>query len=325
MNLLEKASRVFEIEIEELRALKGRLNSTFEGAVTAMKIATEMGRKVVIVGIGKNSYIGEKIAATLTSTGSPSLAMNSMNALHGDLGIVQDGDVVVALSYSGETEELISLVGALRRFEVKVVAVTGRACSTLAKHSDLVLDVSVNKEACPLELAPTSSTTSMLVLGDALAMVLLEIRGFQREDFAKFHPGGSLGRKLLTTAEDMMRTLDETVLAAPENSVQEVVENWSNCKAGAAIVVHPNSDKLAGIFTHGDFVRAFRREGGGVSRLKVKELMTREPITIRSDRLAMEVVSVLKQHRIDEIIVVNSADRPVGLIDVQDLTRLKLL
>ena len=197
MDYLKLARRVFEIELSELEATAARLDRQFVEAVDLIKAAVERRNKVVVLGVGKSGHIGEKIAATLTSTGSTAVVLNSLNALHGDLGIVADGDLVLALSYSGETQELLAVLPAIVRFGLPIIAITGDKNSSLAKAAQIVLDVSVTQEACPLNLAPTSSTTAMLVLGDALAMVLLESRGFQKEDFARFHPRGSLGRALL--------------------------------------------------------------------------------------------------------------------------------
>src|SRR5439155_15654165 len=193
--------------------------------------------KIVVMGVGKSGHIGEKIAATLTSTGSPAVVLNSLNALHGDLGVVADGDVILALSYSGETDELVNIVPALARFDVKIIAITGNAKSFLAQNSHVVLDVSVEQEACPLNLAPTSSTTAMLVLGDALAMVLLEARGFTKEDFARFHPGGALGRALLLKVRDIMRGSEQMALVPPATLVREALHAMAKCRAGSAIVV----------------------------------------------------------------------------------------
>jgi arabinose-5-phosphate isomerase len=194
MDYIQKARRVLQIEIAELERLAERLDGEFERAVRLMLEVVESGRKIIVIGVGKSGQIGEKIAATLTSTGSPAFVLNPVNALHGDLGMVADGDAVIAVSYSGETVELLNILPALKRFDVRMICMTGDLASTLAKQSEVILNCSVEKEACPLNLAPTSSTTVMLALGDALAMVLLEVRGFGEEDFLKFHPGGRLGR-----------------------------------------------------------------------------------------------------------------------------------
>jgi len=256
MDYLERARRVFEIELAEASATASRLDSQFIIAVDLIRDALERRNKVVVLGVGKSGTIGEKIAATLTSTGSTAVVLNSLNALHGDLGIVADGDVVLALSYSGETQELLSVLPAVVRFGLPIIALTGDKNSTLAKAASAVLDVSVSQEACPLNLAPTSSTTSMLILGDALAMVLLESRGFRKEDFAKYHPGGSLGRSLLLRVSQIMRKIDELALISPAAPVVEAIQSMTKHRTGAAVVVNAD-ETLAGIFTHGDFARHF--------------------------------------------------------------------
>src|SRR6202011_2897558 len=249
MDYLQKARRVLEIEIFALQRLADRLDNRFEQAVRLMLEIVQTGRKIVVIGVGKSGQIGEKIAATLTSTGSPAVVLNPLNALHGDLGIVATGDTVLAMSYSGETAELLNILPALKRFNVQIIAFTGDLNSTLAKHSDVVLDCSVEQEACPLNLAPTSSTTVLLALGDALAMVLLQARGFQKEDFAKFHPGGRLGRALLQRVTDVMRGGDRMPTVTPDTEVLAVLHAMNQCRAGVAVVVD-RSGVLNGIFTH---------------------------------------------------------------------------
>ena len=320
---IDSAKRVLALEIEELRRTSEKLGQDFVEAVATLGAARTSEKKIVVFGVGKCSHIGEKIAATMTSTGTPAVALNSLNALHGDLGIVQNGDVILALSYSGETEEIVNLISALRRFEVSIIAMTGSRESMLAKHSDITLDVGVEREACPLKIAPTSSTTVMLALGDALAMVLLEESGFREEDFVKFHPGGSLGRKLLTTAKDLMRTEEKIVIVPQQTTVDTAIDAMTECRVGAAIVTNPENG-VAGVFTHGDFVRSFRKHGGEVSEMTVDQLMTPEPISVLDSSIAVEVLGILKTHRIDELIVVDADSKPVGLIDVQDLSRLGL-
>jgi arabinose-5-phosphate isomerase len=323
MDYLERARRVFEIELAEASATAARLDSQFILAVDLIRDALERRNKVVVLGVGKSGTIGEKIAATLTSTGSTAVVLNSLNALHGDLGIVADGDVVLALSYSGETQELLSVLPAVVRFGLPIIALTGDKNSTLAKSASAVLDVAVSQEACPLNLAPTSSTTSMLILGDALAMVLLESRGFRKEDFAKYHPGGSLGRSLLLRVNQIMRKIDELALISPAAPVVEAIQAMTKYRTGAAVVVNED-ETLAGIFTHGDFARHFPGNPG-IGSLPVGDFMTRYPITITGDRLAAEVLQVLEHHRIDDLVVLDEKRRPVGIVDSQDLTRLKIL
>lgn len=323
MDYVEKAIRVLEIEILELQRLRDRLGPTFSRAVEIIKETVDARGKVVVLGIGKSGHIGNKIAATLTSTGSPAVVLDSSNALHGDLGVVADGDVILALSASGETEELLQILPALSRFQVRVIALCGKADSTLAQSADVFLDVNVEQEACPLNLAPTSSTTVMLALGDALAMVLLEARGFRKEDFAKFHPGGIIGRTLLIKVHQIMRPRDAMALVSKESLVRDVLKAMSNVRAGAAVVAD-GSNHLAGIFTHGDFVRHFQLDSRIGDRM-VADLMTLNPVTVHRDKLAVEVLNLLERHRIDDLIVVDDDNVPVGIVDSQDLTRLKLL
>lgn len=279
--------------------------------------------KIVLVGIGKSGNVGHKISATLTSTGSTSVVLNSVDALHGDLGIINDGDVVLALSYSGESEELLKLLPALKRFLVKIIAVTGSAKSALARHSDVVLNVRVPKEACPFNLAPTASTTAMLVLGDALAMAVLQARGFKQQDFARFHPSGAIGRAMLLRAHDIMRSGPRNAVASEDLSVKEGLLVMTEARSGSLSVVNARG-KLTGVFTDGDF----RRHIAADERLLVRQLrtvMTRNPICIREEALAAEAVKVFNERNIDDLIVVNSKGEPVGLIDSQDLPKLKLM
>lgn len=323
MDYLDRARRVISIEREELHRVAQRLDESFVRAIDLIKMAISRKGKVVVLGVGKSGHIGEKIAATLTSTGTTAVVLNSLNALHGDLGLVSDGDIVLAFSYSGETEELINVLPALRCFDIRLIAVTGKPHSHLARSSDVVLDVGVSQEACPLNLAPTSSTTAMLVLGDALAMVLLEAHGFSVADFAKFHPGGRLGRALLLKVVDIMRTREEIAVVPPSASVMEAVQLMTNKRCGCVMVVDATGP-LIGIFTHGDFARHFTHSPDIGSR-PIQEFMTHHPVTISGDKLAAEVLHVLKTHRIDDLVVVDENNCPIGLIDSQDLTRLKLV
>lgn len=323
MNSLERARRVLSIEINELQNLSRRLDGDFTRAVKLLRETIERRGKIVVLGVGKSGHVGEKIAATLTSTGAPAVVLNSLNALHGDLGVISDGDVILTLSYSGETEELLRVLPALARFDVRKIAFTGTATSSLAKASDIVLDVSVTQEACPHNLAPTSSTTVMLALGDALAMVLLEERGFSREDFARFHPAGQLGRTLLLRVSDIMRSGNEAAIVRKSDPVIEVLKVLTAKRAGAALVVDERG-ALEGIFTHGDFARRFPTDPQIGTRC-VGEVMTANPITIHADKLAAEVLMVLEHHRIDDLVVTDAEGKPLGVVDSQDLSRLKLL
>jgi arabinose-5-phosphate isomerase len=323
MDTLGRARRVLSIETNELERLAGRLDHSFTDAVTLLRETVERRGKIVVLGVGKSGHIGGKIAATLTSTGAPSVVLDSLNALHGDLGVISDGDVILTLSYSGETEELIRVLPALARFDVKKIALTGNTASSLAKASNIVLDVSVSREACPHNLAPTSSTTVMLALGDALAMVLLEERGFSRDDFARFHPGGNLGRALLLKVRDIMRGGEDAALVKATDTVLDVLKVLTAKRAGAALVTDRDG-RLAGIFTHGDFARRFPSDPA-IGTRPVCEVMTVNPVTIGADKLAAEVLLVLEQHRIDDLVVTDADGKPLGVVDSQDLSRLKLI
>jgi arabinose-5-phosphate isomerase len=322
MDHLSKARRVIGIEADELRRLAENLDGqAFSLAIETLKACVDQRGKIVVCGVGKSGHIGDKIAATLTSTGATAVVLNSLNALHGDLGLVSDGDVILTFSYGGETAELLNILPPLARFDVKLIAVTGRPDSTLGQAADIVLDVAVSQEACPLNLAPTSSTTAMLALGDALAMVLLEARGFQQDDFARFHPGGSLGRVLLTRVNQIMRKATQLAVAGPDATVLEVLKKMTQCRTGAAAIVDADG-KLCGVFTHGDLARHYQAHAD-LGALPVGQFMTQNPITVRGDKLAAEALHVLKTHRIDDLIVVDEDNRPVGIIDSQDLSRLQ--
>jgi arabinose-5-phosphate isomerase len=323
MDYLEKGKRVLDVEIFELQRLRDRLGEEFSRAVALLKDAVDARGKIVVLGVGKSGNVGAKIAATLTSTGSPAVVLDSANAMHGDLGMVADGDVVLALSASGETEELLRILPAIARFQVKIIAMCGEAKSTLAQNAHVFLDVNIEQEACPLNLAPTSSTTVMLALGDALAMVLLEARGFNKEDFAKFHPAGMIGRSLLMRVHQVMRPARAMAIVRPDAIIRDVLKAMTAVRAGAAVVAGEDRH-LAGIFTHGDFVRHFQNDPRIGERV-VADLMTLNPVTVHKDKLAVEVLSLLQRHRIDDLVVVDDDNAPVGIVDSQDLTRLKLL
>jgi arabinose-5-phosphate isomerase len=323
MDYLEKAARVLEIEIFELQRLRQRLGKSFGDAIELLKATVDARGKIVVLGVGKSGHVGSKIAATLTSTGSPAVVLDSLNALHGDLGMVADGDAVLALSASGETEELLRILPAIARFQVKIIAICGDADSTLAKNAHVFLDVNIEQEACPLNLAPTSSTTVMLALGDALAMVLLEARGFQKEDFAKFHPAGMVGRSLLMRVHQVMRPREALALVPSDTRIRDVLKSMTAVRAGAAVIADTDG-KLLGIFTHGDFARHFQNDPKVGERL-VADLMTLNPVRVHKDKLAVEVLNLLESHRIDDLVVVDDNNAPVGIVDSQDLTRLKLL
>lgn len=320
---LTTARQVIRLESEALQAFEDRLGESFCATVESLLTVLSAGQKIVLVGIGKSGNIAHKIAATLTSTGAPAVVLHSQNALHGDLGLLAEGDAVLALSYSGETSELLDLLPYLKRRSGTLVALTGKPSSTLGTHADHIIDTSVDREACPLELAPTSSSTTMLVAGDALAMVLMSARGFTAENFAQYHPGGSLGRALLTTVGEIMRTANRLATVSPTQTVFETLTAMTRAKSGAAIVVEADG-RLAGIFTHGDFARSYQ-DNPEVGRQEVSTLMTPDPITISSKALAAEAVRLIGERNIDDLIVLDpETENVLGLIDSQDLASLKL-
>ncbi len=316
-----RGKKVFEDEIEALQIIGNQLDDSFNRAVDAMKSAVESGHKIIVVGVGKSGLVGNKIAATLTSTGAPSVVLDSMNAMHGDLGIVQDGDACIAMSFSGETSELLTLLPFLKRYDMPLIGMTGKPTSTLGQLSDIVLDTSVKREADPLNLAPTSSSTAMLVMGDALAMALLEARHFTKEDFARSHPGGSLGRALLTRISDIMRK-DLAVLPSGA-TVMDCLVAMTKARSGACVLTREDGS-LAGIFTHGDFARTFQTHPD-CGKLPVAQFMTVSPVFVQADQLAIAAVKTLRDRRIDDLVVLDAQSHPVGLIDTQDLVRLKLI
>src|SRR5882757_5342824 len=323
VNHLAKAREVFDIEIAALKKVRAQLDKSFGVAVETIVEAIKRRGKIVVVGIGKSGNVGQKIAATLTSTGSTSVVLSSVDALHGDVGIVNDGDVILALSYSGESEELLNLLPALKRFSIKIISLTGNVKSSLARHSDISLNVKVPKEACPFNLAPTSSTTAMLVMGDALAMAVLEARGFTQKDFAKYHPSGAIGRAMLLRIGDIMRTGNRNAVASETLTVREALLVMTHAKSGSLAVVNARG-KLAGIFTDGDFRRHMAGGDNLLSR-PLKRVMTPKPICIRDDALAVEALKIFNERNIDDLIVVNAKNEPVGLIDSQDLPKLKIV
>ncbi|MBT3595082.1 MAG: KpsF/GutQ family sugar-phosphate isomerase [Verrucomicrobia bacterium] len=320
---IQHARKVFRTELEALEHVVGLLDDTFHQTVESLVHTMESKGKVVVIGVGKSGNIGRKIAATLTSTGTTSVLLDSVDALHGDLGVVTDGDLVLVLSYSGETDELINLLPALKRFQIKLVGMTGIPASTLARACDLVLNVEVPKEACPFNLAPTSSTTAMLVMGDALAMATLEARGFRKEDFATRHPSGAIGRALLLKIKDVMRSGSRNPVTSSSTSIKDTLLVMGQAKAGCVSVVN-EVGKLVGIFTDGDLRRYLAREKHPLDA-QISHVMSPNPTTIQEESLAVEALNLFDQKPIDDLIVVNTAGEPVGLIDTQDLPKMKLM
>ena len=320
---VDKGRRVLQLEAAGLKAVESRLDENFARAVEAMREVIQAGRKIIVTGIGKSGQIGAKIAATLSSTGAPSVVLDAVNASHGDLGVVSQGDLVLILSYRGETEEVAVLMPTLKRLGTTIIALTGNPRSTLAREADIHIDVAVPREACPLNLAPTTSSTATLAVGDALAMVLLEARGFKKEDFATFHPGGSLGRNLLLKVQEIMRPADQVAILQGTASVNEALALLAKRRSGAAAIVDPKG-RLIGIYTHGDFTRGYQKDVH-IGQAILADVMTARPITVRVDKLAVEVLNLFEANRIDDLVVVDRQHRPVGLVDAQDLARFKLI
>ena len=323
MDYTQHARAVFEIEIDALRQTRARLDGAFSSAVELIAATLNNKGKVIVTGIGKSGNIAHKIAATFTSTGTTSVVLDAVNALHGDLGVVNDGDVVLALSYSGETEELLRILPAIKRCHVSVIAVTGFPKSQIARHSDVVLNVHVKKEACPFNLAPTASTTATLALGDALAMCVLDARGFKKTDYAKLHPAGAIGSTLLVKVKDIMRTGPRNPVIPATAPVQDAILAMTKARAGMISVVDKKG-RLAGVFTDGDFRRHIAHDAAGLKTVLAR-VMTPRPITIHPEALAVEALRIFQQRQIDDLIVVDKSKHPVGIVDSQDLPKFKIM
>jgi arabinose-5-phosphate isomerase len=323
MSHLDRAREVFDIELAALRSVRALLDKSFDHAVELIAETLNRRGKIVMVGIGKSGNIGRKIAATLTSTGSTAVVLDSVDAVHGDLGIVNDGDVIIVLSYSGESDELLNLIPALKRFSVKLIAFTGSTKSSIARYSDIVLNVRVPKEACPFNLAPTSSTTATLVMGDALAMAILQARGFKQKDYARHHPAGAIGRAMLLKVGDIMRSGARNAVAQETFLVKEALLVMTRCKSGSLSIVNARG-KLVGVFTDGDFRRHMALHEDLLGK-PLRSVMTRNPICIRAEALVADALKIFNDRNIDDLIVVNAKKEPVGLIDSQDLPKLKLM
>ncbi len=317
---LQMARRTFEIEARALTALAQRVDAAFVQAVQAMLACR--GR-VVVMGMGKSGHVGRKIAATLASTGTPAMFVHPGEASHGDLGMVMAGDVVLSISNSGESEELAAILPPLRRLDVTLVAMTGKPESTLARHAHIVLFSAVEEEACPLNLAPTASTMAQMAMGDALAVALLDARGFRPEDFARSHPGGSLGRKLLMHVHDLMRSGDAVPRVGPAASFTELLREMTGKGLGFAAVAGVDGRPL-GIFTDGDLRRLIER-GADLRALTAEQVMHRSPRLVQAGALAVDAAAVMEQHRITSVLVIDDAGALVGALNTNDLMRAKVI
>ncbi len=318
---LQLARQTFDIEAQALLGLKARCGDSFARAVETV---LECRGRLVVMGMGKSGHVGRKIAATLASTGTPAMFVHPGEASHGDLGMVTPHDVVLAISNSGESDELAAIIPALKRLGVPLLAMTGRAESTLARHADLTLDSTVDQEACPMNLAPTASTTAQMALGDALAVALLDARGFREADFARSHPGGSLGRKLLTHVHDVMRSGDQVPCVSPSAAFIDMVREMSHKGLGATAVAD-EAGRLVGVFTDGD-LRRLLEQGRDLRGLTAQQVMHSQPRRVRADALAVEAADLMERHRITSVLVVGDDDEQlVGALNSNDLMRAKVI
>jgi len=317
---LALAAQTFEIEARALTALTARQGDGFVRAVRAM---LECQGRVIVMGMGKSGHVGRKIAATLASTGTPAFFVHPAEASHGDLGMVQPGDVLLAISNSGESDEFAALLPALKRLTLTFVAMTGNEHSTLGRHADIVLSSRVDQEACPLNLAPTASTAAQMALGDALAVALLDARGFREDDFARSHPGGSLGRKLLMHVADLMRSGADVPRVGPQAPLTEVLREMTGKGLGFTAVVSDDQQVL-GIFTDGDLRRLIER-GADLRGLVAQQVMHAGPRRIRDDALAVDAADLMEQHRITSVLVVDAQSRLIGALNSNDLMRAKVI
>ena len=318
--VLQLAARTFEIEAQALLALATRQGAGFTHSVQAV---LDCRGRVIVMGMGKSGHVGRKIAATLASTGTPAFFVHPAEASHGDLGMVTAGDVVLAISNSGESEELAAILPALRRIGVTLLAMTGNAGSTLARHADHVISSAVDQEACPMNLAPTASTTAQMALGDALAVALLDARGFHEEDFARSHPGGSLGRKLLMHVRDLMRSGQALPRVGPQASFIEMLGEMTGKGLGFTAVVDGDG-RAVGIFTDGDLRRLIER-GADLRALHAQDVMHSQPRSVNADALAVDAAELMERHRITSVLAVDAEGRLVGALNTNDLMRAKVI
>ena len=321
--IIEEGLKTIRTEIEGLEYMRDHLDGSFARLVElCMEILNHNG-KIVVCGIGKSGHVGKKIAASLASTGSTAIFVHAVEAMHGDLGMISEGDLVLAISYSGESDELLRVILPAKRLGVKVASFTGNEESSLAKLSDLHVSIRVPREACPFNLAPTTSSTATLVMGDALAMTLLHFRRFTKENYGRLHPAGAIGRAVTMRVSDVMRTGDRLAKVSPDKTIKETILAMTHAHGGSAVVTG-SDDLLLGIFTDGDFRRKADQDMSILSK-KVGDVMTPHPASIRQDELAIEVLRMVEKRKIDDIVVVDSDGKVVGIVDIQDLPGLKLM
>jgi arabinose-5-phosphate isomerase len=321
--IIKKAREVLDIEIRGLESVRDKLDGEFIELVNACIKILDGGGKIVLSGVGKSGHIGHKIAATLASTGAPAVFMHPVEAMHGDLGILQKNDILIALSYSGETEELLAILPSAKRLDIPIASITGDANSKLAQWSDIVIAMTVPQEACPFNLAPTTTTTALLAIGDALAMTLLEMRGFTKENYGHLHPGGSIGRAVTLRVCDIMRTGERLAMVTPDTSVKDALLKMTKSRSGSSVVIDKDGN-LLGIFTDGDFRRHVENDLEILGK-PVSTVMTKNPTFVKSTDLAVEVLRVLEKKKIDDIIALDSNGKVAGVVDIQDLPGLKIM
>jgi len=317
---IEQAKRVLTIEAEAILNLRDRIGKTFEQAV---QILVRCQGKVIVAGMGKSGQVCRKISATLASTGTPAFFLHPAEGVHGDLGMIAKGDVVIAISHSGETEELLKILPMVKRLDIPLIAMTGKPNSRLAKTADIALDLSIKEEACPMGLAPTASTTTTLAMGDALAIAVLEARGFQESDFALLHPGGSLGRKLWLKVTDIMKVGDEVPVVSEDAEIKDVLFEMTAKRLGTTGVVNKNG-RLEGVITDGDIRRQLRADADFFKQ-KARTVMTKEPKTINKNALASKAIHTMETHKITALFIVDDKFYPIGIIHLHDLVQTKLV
>ena len=320
---IARAKQVFDVEIAGLEKTRDSLGPSFAATVNLLSKTLDRGGLAVVTGVGKSLHVAEKMSAIFASTGTRSIVLNPVQAMHGDLGMVSPSDVLIALSFSGESEEILRLVPAVRRHGLKIVAITGNPESTLAELADIVLEIPCGGEACPFGMVPTNSATATMAMGDALAMAMIDARSFGRESYALNHPAGAIGRALILKVADVMRTGDRFACVPPETTVLDTLLAMTKAQGGSAVVADAEG-RLAGIFTDGDF-RRHVAEGRQVLGDPVSMHMTAEPLFIRDDAYAADLLKVFERRRIDDLPVVDASGRVVGLVDIQDLPKMKVL
>ena len=325
--MTNRAREVFDIEIEGLKRTRDSIGSSFTDVVKMILDCSRDGGIVVVSGVGKNLHIAEKMSAIFASTGVRSIVLNPVQAMHGDLGMVSAKDILVALSFSGESDEVLKLIPAIRRHGLKIVSMTGNSSSSLAEMSDIHLEIPCGREACPFGMAPTNSTTATMAMGDALAMVLIDAQKFPIEDYAMNHPAGAIGRALVMKAVDIMRKGDRLALVSPKTTVMDTLMAMTRAKSGSAVIVGEDG-MLAGIFTDGDFRRLVSdasEKAASLLEAEVSSVMTPSPMFVKESAYASELLKVFEKKRIDDLPVCDDAGRVVGLIDIQDLPKMKVL